>query len=80
MSTILTNAPFPTENRPFIMPKCDECTVCKDICPTGVIHGSIWQPGMNRDSIVDVYHCDGCLKCLVHCPWTQKYMKNIIAK
>ena len=76
MCTVLTNAPLPTENRPIIMPKCCECTICKDVCPTSVIHGSIWEPGMNRDFIVDVYHCDGCLKCLVNCPWTQKYMKN----
>ena len=76
MCTVLTNAPLPTENRSIIMPKCGECTVCKDICPRGVIHGTTWEIGMNRDLIVDVYHCDGCLKCLVNCPWTQKYMKN----
>ncbi|CAH2213483.1 4Fe-4S dicluster domain-containing protein [Tepidibacter aestuarii] len=76
MCSVLTNAPFLTENRPIMMPKCGECTVCKDICPTGAIYGSIWQMGMNRDLIVDVYHCDTCLKCLANCPWTQKYMKN----
>lgn len=80
MCTVLTNAPLPTENSPIIMPKCGECTVCKDICPAGVIHGSIWEPGMDRDFIVDVYHCDGCLKCLVNCLWTQNYMKNAIDK
>ena len=80
MCTVLTNAPLPTENRPMIMPNCGECTVCKDICPRSVIHGATWELGMNRDFIVDVYHCDGCLKCLVHCPWTQNYMKNNVAK
>jgi epoxyqueuosine reductase QueG len=79
MCTVLTNAPLPIENRPIVMPKCVECTVCKDICPTGAIHGSTWEPGMNRDFIVDVYHCDACLKCLVNCPWTQMYMKSNIA-
>ena len=76
MCSVLTNAPLPTENKPIIMPKCRECTVCKDICPTGAIHGFTWETGMNRDLIVDVYHCDGCLKCLANCPWTQKYMKS----
>ena len=76
MCTVLTNAPLPTENRSIIMPKCGECTVCKDICPAGVIHGTTWEIGMNRDLIVDVYHCDGCLKCLANCTWTQKYRKN----
>ena len=44
MCTILTNAPLPIENQSIIMPKCGECTVCKDICPTGAIHGSTWEP------------------------------------
>jgi epoxyqueuosine reductase len=79
MCTVLTNAPLPTENRSIIMPKCGECTVCKDICPAGVIHGTTWEIGMNRELIVDVYHCDGCLKCLANCTWTQNYMENIIA-
>jgi epoxyqueuosine reductase len=78
--SVLTNAPLPTENNPIIMPKCGKCTVCKDFCPMGAIYGSTWTPGMNRDFIVNVYHCDGCLKCLVNCPWTQKYMDNNIDK
>ncbi|WP_312105567.1 hypothetical protein [Lachnoclostridium sp.] len=79
MCTVLTNAPLPTENRPIIKPKCGECTICKDICPAGVIHGTTWERGMNRDLIVDVYQCDGCLKCLVNCFWTKKYAENNIA-
>jgi len=75
MCTVLTDAPLPTENKPIITPKCCDCNVCEDICPTGAIHGSIWEPGMNRDLIVDVYHCAACLKCLVYCPWTQRYIK-----
>lgn len=76
MCTVLTNSPLPTKNRDIIMPKCGKCTVCKDICPTKVIHGYTWQVGADRDEIVDVYHCDACLKCLANCPWTQKYTKD----
>lgn len=79
MCTVLTNTPLSTENVPIIMPKCGEGTICKDICPTGAIHGYTWEVSMNRDFIVNVYHCDCCLKCLVNCPWTQKYMKDNIA-
>ena len=75
MCSVLTNAPLPTQNKMIIMPKCAECTVCRDICPTKVIHGSTWEIGMNRDLIVDVYNCETCLKCLSNCPWTQRYMK-----
>jgi epoxyqueuosine reductase len=74
MSTVLTNAPLPAENKPILMPKCGDCTVCKDICPAAVIHGSTWNREVHRDLIVDVYHCIGCLKCLANCTWTQKYM------
>jgi epoxyqueuosine reductase len=76
MSTVLTNAPLPTENKPIIMPKCGECTICKDICPVKAIHGCTWEIGKSRDLIVDVYRCSCCLKCLANCPWTQKYMKE----
>lgn len=73
IGTVLTNAPLPIENRQMVMPKCGSCTVCKDICPANVIHGTTWEPGMNRDLIVDVYHCECCLKCLVQCPRMQHY-------
>lgn len=76
MCTILTNAPIPSENKAIIMPKCGECTVCKDVCPVGVIHGFTWNTEVTRDLIVDVYHCSTCLKCLSNCPWTQKYINN----
>jgi epoxyqueuosine reductase len=76
MCTILTNIPLPTENKPTVISKCGECTVCKDICQVEAIHGSTWEKGMSRDLIVDVYHCNCCLKCLTNCPWTQKYMEN----
>lgn len=80
MCTVLTNAPLPAENKPILMPECGECTVCKDICPSGVIHGSTWNRKVHRDSLVDVYHCEGCLKCLANCTWTQKYMNNNSSK
>lgn len=76
MCTVLTDAPLPTENKVITMPKCWECAVCKDVCPVGVIHGTMWTPDVDRDLIVDVYHCSACLKCLSICPWTQKYMNN----
>lgn len=80
MCSVLTNAALPTQNKPIIMPKCGECTACKDICPAKVIHGSKWEVGINRDLIVDVYNCETCLKCLANCSWTQKYMKNNSSK
>lgn len=76
MCTVLTNVPLPTENKSIVMPKCGKCTVCKNVCQVEAIHGSTWKTGMNRDQIVDVYQCNTCLKCLVNCPWTLRYMKR----
>ncbi|MDF3001813.1 MAG: hypothetical protein K0Q48_1932 [Bacillota bacterium] len=76
MCSVLTNAPLPIQHKPIIRPLCGKCNVCRDICPAKVIHGSNWEEGIHRDLIVDVYHCETCLKCLAHCIWTQKYMKK----
>lgn len=73
--TVLTNAPLPAENREMTRPRCGGCTICKELCPTNVIHGTTLEPGMNRDLIVDVYHCECCIKCMVYCTWTQSYME-----
>jgi epoxyqueuosine reductase len=78
MCSVLTNAPLPTQNLPIIRSKCGECNICKDICPAKVIHGTKWEEGMARELIVDVYHCKACLKCMINCTWTQRYMKNSI--
>ncbi|MDF2943679.1 MAG: hypothetical protein K0S01_2537 [Herbinix sp.] len=80
MCSVLTNLPLPIETQSIIMPRCGTCTVCKDICPMGAIHGATWKLGMDRDIIVDVYHCEGCLKCLANCIWSQKYMEHNIDK
>ncbi|MDD7794430.1 epoxyqueuosine reductase [Clostridium sp. 'White wine YQ'] len=74
MCSVLIDVPLPIEKTEIIMPKCGECTICKDICPAKVIHGTTWEVGIDRDLIVDVYNCVTCLKCLSHCAWTQKYM------
>jgi len=76
MCSVLTNAPVPTENRKIIMPKCGKCIVCKEACPTEAIYGSTSEIGISRDLIVDVYHCEACLKCLSNCIYTQKYMNK----
>lgn len=72
MCTVLTNAPFPAENRSIQMPECGDCTVCMDACTVKAIHGSVWETGIDRDLMVDVYHCICCLKCMTACPWSQR--------
>jgi len=74
--TVLTNAPLSTAPLTSSIPKCGNCTICVDICPTRAIKGMTWNINRSREELVDVYNCTMCLKCLAFCPWTIKYMKN----
>ncbi len=78
MCSVLTNAPFPAQKKPIMKSKCGACRICKDICPAKVIHGTQWEEGIDRDLIIDVYHCEGCLKCMIKCIWTQRYINSNI--
>lgn len=79
MCTVLTDAPLPAERHEPAQPKCRGCRICTEVCPVGVIRGKHWTPGTSRDELVDVFRCECCLKCLAHCPWTQKYAKRAAA-
>lgn len=74
MSSVLTNANFSTNAHSPAVTLCGLCEVCKDVCPEHAIHGVLWKPGIHRDELIDVKKCTTCLKCLVHCPYTQNYM------
>lgn len=58
-----------------LLPQCGNCKICRDICERKVLKGTTWNSTNLRDNILDVYGCSTCLKCLVHCPRTQKYVK-----
>lgn len=74
---VLTNAPLNTElnNAPAV--QCGNCRTCLDICEPKALKGTVWQSGIMREDMIDVDKCTTCLKCMVHCPWTQQYMNNI---
>lgn len=75
LGTVLASAPLDTELHEPLSPKCGNCNICRDICERKVLKGMTWNTTISRDEIIDVYRCSTCLKCLVHCPWTQKYIK-----
>lgn len=77
MCCVLTNAPLPTSSHAEIYPKCGNCTICKDVCAVGAIKGINWGKSIARDERIDVHKCTTCLKCLVHCPWTQRYANKL---
>ena len=73
---VLTNAPLNTElnNPPAV--QCGNCRTCLEFCEPNALKGTVWQSGMEREEMIDVEKCTTCLKCMVHCPWTQRYMKR----
>ncbi len=76
LGTVLTDAPLETEYHETLLPRCGNCTLCADICEKNVLKRKTWNRAVPRDKIVDVYGCSTCLKCLIHCPHTQRYMKK----
>ena len=76
MCTVLTDAPIDVKVQPLVSSKCGECDICKQICPTNAILGNVWSRNCDRDRLVDVFRCEGCLKCLSHCQWTVSYTKK----
>jgi epoxyqueuosine reductase QueG len=76
MCTVLTDAPFAAGRKEVMTPQCGECNVCRANCPVHAISGNDWQPGCGRESLVDISLCTQCLRCLVLCPWTQRYVRG----
>ncbi len=76
MCTVLTDAPLETVLYSPPISQCGDCNVCEEICSVKAIKGKPWKVEISRDEIVDVHGCTPCLKCLVLCPWTQKYMRK----
>lgn len=76
MCSILTNAPVESKLQKPLVPHCGDCNICKEICKANAIKGKIWEFGITREKIVDVFLCTTCFQCVVQCPWTQKYVKE----
>ena len=78
LGTVLTDAPLETELHEPLSPKCGNCITCVNICERKVLKGKVWSRSVSRDEIVNIHGCSTCLKCLVHCPRTQTYIKKNI--
>ena len=71
---ILTDAPVDTILHNPSEVQCGNCMVCLDICQPKALKGKLWEAGTQREEMIDADICTTCLKCMVHCPWTQKYI------
>ncbi len=76
MCSILTDAPLLSSQNTYKHTICSDCRICKVVCPTNAIKGTLWNPAISRDDMVDVKNCKTCLKCMMFCPWTQNYLNR----
>lgn len=77
LGTVLTDIPLRTVLQSPLHSLCRNCTVCENVCEVKVLKGHIWEPHTPREEMIDVTRCTTCIKCLMHCPWTQAYSKKI---
>lgn len=77
ISSVLTNAPLKSMREKPLIPSCGNCNICKEMCKPNAIKGETWECGVEREKIVDVFSCTTCFQCVVQCPWTQRYIKEI---
>lgn len=76
LGTVLTDAPLETALRAPLTSRCGNCSVCKDICEVNVLKGHNWNSQTRREDMIDASNCITCIKCLMHCPWTQAYSRR----
>ncbi len=91
ISAILTNANLQAD-QPMNESRCKDCMRCKESCPGDAITGLNWNIASNRDIFFDAIKCKRaarritkerlniektlCGKCVLVCPFTQKYLKK----
>ncbi|HEX3028521.1 MAG TPA: 4Fe-4S double cluster binding domain-containing protein [Clostridia bacterium] len=90
ITSVLTNAELET-GQPINESKCGTCTACKEVCPAGAVSGELWEVSKDRDQFYNAFDCRKkarersakiglemslCGLCILHCPWTQAYLKR----
>jgi epoxyqueuosine reductase QueG len=61
LGTLFTDCPLPV--RGGIMPyRCEHCSACVDACPAKAIRGESWQPGLEREALVDAHACNDYMR------------------
>lgn len=91
LSSILTDAPLKTA-KPVNKSKCGKCKLCTQACPAGAVMGKNWSVKKKREEIFNADLCKKvarersmqsigevvtlCGKCIVVCPYTQKYLES----
>lgn len=77
IGVILTDAPLNISHPQIIEAKCEGCRICLDFCNTNALKGCLWNKSISREEMINVFECTTCMKCLVHCVYTQKYIERV---
>jgi epoxyqueuosine reductase QueG len=91
LNTIFTDTPLKA-GKPMEKSLCGTCSNCIDKCPVNAPTGKQWAPSVHRDKIIDIQQCYRecqrasrkinfdhplCGRCIIACPWTQKYVCEV---
>ena len=72
---------------------CGSCRACIETCPANAVLGENWHVGMPGSKIFDPFIYRNfiqevvrkknieeliCGKCIISCPWTKKYIEEVI--
>lgn len=57
LGTVFTNLSIKCAE-PVTKSHCGDCEACVEACPAAAIKGNLWEPGIPREMILDVYRCD----------------------
>ena len=75
---VLTAAPFVTMSKIPTEPQCGDCNVCVDVCPAKSLRGTTWNVTTKRDEMMIRKLCNLCQKCMLWCPYTEKYARQTL--
>lgn len=62
LGTILTDCEEFDFNEKIMKSECGECTACMMACPAMAIKGTLWEPGVPRETIIDARACSEHMK------------------
>ena len=76
LGKVITTAPFDVTYSQPKETRCGDCTACADICPANALLGKQWSAATPRDEMLVRKLCKPCMKCMVNCPYTVRYMED----
>ncbi len=79
LACLLTDAPLMPD--PVAANRCGGCTKCREACPAGAIHGSVWTEGPNaREEALDVPKCVDRLRVIAQRQGREAYICGVCIK